>query len=131
MSNKLEDFIPVVKYHGLNSEKSVDLTSSTVTNTVAFNYIGTESGTSDNAFVATLEQADGTDHALTAGMMILLKIGRRLVTGTATTLVLNGTSKSVTSHSSGAVGNNVKTTFQTGAILPMLYDGTRWQVVGF
>lgn len=127
-SQKIEEFIPVVKYHGLNTDKTVDFGTAAKTLGKEFNYVATETGAA-NAITFTLQDADGDDVALTAGLAVRVKLGTTFAKDTASTVVMNGTSKNVFNQSNPA--SNVHTAILSGGIVEIIYDGTQWQMVGY
>lgn len=127
-SQKIEDHLPVVKYHGLNTDKTVDLGTAAQTQGKSFNYVGTETGAA-NAITFTLQDSNSTNVALTAGLVVWVKLGTTFVKDTASTVVMNGTSKSVFNQTNPA--SNVHTGILSGAIVGIVYDGTQWQMIGY
>lgn len=96
------------------------------TTTISPNYI-VGSGSSANTAVGSLTNINGESITLTAGLSVLYKMDSTFQAG-ANTFNLNG-------HGADAVTTtslrNLKTIVLAGAILPMTWDGTRWQVIGF
>ncbi len=79
-----------------------------------------------NALTVTLVDNSGANVALAAGLRLTVKTANTLQAG-ANTLALNGgATKSIKSQSL----TNLKTAYVAGAILPLVYDGTQWQLLG-
>ena len=127
-TKNIEDSLPVVQYHGLNTAKTVDIGTAATTHGTSFNYVATETGAA-NAITFTLENADGTDLALTAGLVVWVKLATTFAKDTASSVVMNGTSKSVFNQTNKA--SNVHTDILSGGIVGLAYDGTQWQMIGY
>lgn len=89
----------------------------------AENYI-TDTGAA-NALVGTLTTIDGSSVALNAGLRVTLKTSNALQAGANTFNLNGGGVKDITTTSL----RNLKTIVVAGAILDMVYDGTRWQIL--
>lgn len=85
----------------------------------------TDTGAS-NALAVALTDNSGANVALAAGLMLVVKTANTLQAGANTIALNGGAAKSIKSQSL----QNLKTAYVVGAILPMVYDGTQWQVLG-
>lgn len=158
MANKLEDNFPVVMSDGVVSNKSVDFSGGSgtfkgptganslsgntsltgTTNTISpWNFISSETGVNDNSFVVALTDSNGTNVALSLGLVIWVKLGRRLVKDSTATMTFNSVSRAVKSQSGGtrtgqtAITQNVHTNLLTGAYVGFVYADAGWQVIGY
>jgi hypothetical protein len=87
------------------------------------NYVAT-SGSSANTLVGTLTDANGVAIPLAAGLKIRVKTDTTLQKGANTINLNGGGAKNIIQNSNGLTLN---TTYASGAILDLAYDGTSWQ----
>ncbi len=91
-----------------------------------YNYI-TDTG-SANTLVGTLTDATGVLVTVQAGLRVLLKTANATQVG-ANTFNLNSHGADALVQGSGT-NSNLKTVFAAGAIMDLVFDGTRWQMLG-
>jgi hypothetical protein len=95
------------------------------------NYIGADTGSS-NALAGALYDSLGNLITATTGMRVTLRTSNDITKGTACTFALSGGSAAaVVPQSNYANVTMAATTIRAGAMLDMIFDGTRWQVVGY
>lgn len=86
-------------------------------------------GTCSDSASTVAKTASKTGFVLGTGAVIVVKFSN---TNTATnpTLNVNGTgAKSICQYGTTAVGNTTETSWQAGASIPLVYDGTNWITV--
>lgn len=86
-------------------------------------------GTCSDSASTVSKTVSKTDFVLGTGAAIIVKFSN---TNTATnpTLNVNGTgAKSICQYGTTAVGNTAETSWQAGASVPLVYDGTNWITV--
>ena len=93
----------------------------------AWNYIATESG-ANNALVAALTDAAGSNVTVAAGLSVAIKLAHTLQAG-ANSFNLNGHGTDAIKKAS-APASDVAVVAASGSIIHLVFDGTVWQVVG-
>lgn len=91
----------------------------------SMNYI-TDTGAA-NALVGSLTAIDGSNITVQDGLRVLVKTANALQAG-ANTFNLNG--GGVKDIVKGRSGNNLQSAVLAGAILDMVYNGTKWLIIG-
>jgi hypothetical protein len=86
-------------------------------------YIATETG-ANNALVAALTNAAGVVVVPTAGLRIMLKTGHTTQSGVNTFALNGGVAAAIRKHTNTA--STLTTTYASGGVLDLVYDGTYW-----
>lgn len=90
---------------------------------ITANYIATESG-SNNAIAGALTDDTGTAVALTAGLVVVVKLAHTLQAGANTFNFNAGGALSIVSSRNSA--NNIGTAYASTGIVALMYNGATW-----
>ncbi len=90
-----------------------------LTAATGINYIASETG-ANNAIVGTFTGAP----ALTAGLVVLVKLGHTLQAGANTFAYAGGGALGIKSAKN--VANDIGTAYASTGVIQLMYDGTRW-----
>lgn len=88
------------------------------------NYIASETG-ANNAIAGALVDPSGSNVALSAGLMVTIKLAHSLQAGANTFALNGGTAKAIKSHNNPA--SDVAVAYVSGGLITLMYDGTLWQ----